>query len=112
MEKGEEALVFIRIPKGISCKDTNSFHKTYLINAKDDLFTEVNKLQYDEKIRQAGATSVSSIISISNKTPKLHEFNLWFKIENLYNDKDDPTAIRTVYAYKYDYRRVVINTNR
>lgn len=108
LEKGEEALVFIRIPKGKSCKDINSFHKSYLINATSDKFVEVNKLQYDEKIHQAGATSVSSILSIADDTPKLHEFDLWFKIESLYNDKDDPTAINTVYAYKYDYRRIIL----
>lgn len=109
LEKGEEALVFIRIPKGLSCKDTNSFHKTYLINANDDKFAEVNKLQYDEKVRQAGATSVSSIISISEKLPKLYEFDLWFKIESLANIKDI-SAKSKVYAFKYDYRRVLLRT--
>lgn len=112
LEKGEEALVFIKIPKGLSCKDTNSYHKTYLINADDNQFVEVNKLQYDEKIYQAGATSVSSIISISEKLPKLHEFDLWFRIENLYNDKDDQAAINTVYAFKYDYRRVKLQAKK
>ncbi len=108
LEKGEEALIYIRIPKGISCNDTNSFHKTYLVNASDNLYTTVNKLKYDEKIHQAGATSVSSVISISNATPKLHEFDLWLKIESLYNNYDDQTAINPVYTFKYYYRRVKI----
>ncbi len=110
LEKGEEALLFIRIPKGISCKDTNSFHKSYLINSSDDKFVEVNKLKYDEKIHQAGATSVSSILKISDDVPEVHKFDMWFRLESLYIDKNDITAINTVYAYKYDYRRVLLQT--
>jgi len=108
-EKGEDVIIYIRIPKGISCRDTNSFHKTYLINQFDDKSVKVNKLKYDEKIHQAGATSVSSIISISDNTPKLHQFDLCFRIESLYNDYDDQTAINPVYTFKYDYRRIKLN---
>lgn len=107
LEKGEEALVFIRLPKGISSADTNSFHKTYLINQSEDKYVKVNKLKYDEKISQAGATSVSSIITFSEDIPKSHQPNLWFRVESLYNDKEDPTAKNTVYANKYDYKKIL-----
>jgi hypothetical protein len=110
LEQGEEALVFIRIPQGMSKVDRNTYHKTYLLNSSSDKYVEVNKLQYDEKIHQAGATSVSSILTISDDVPKTHEFDLWFRIESLYNDKDDSLAIGTVYAHKYDYRKVKLQT--
>ncbi len=110
LEKGEDALIFVRIAKGISCRDTNSFHKTLLINPYTDKFVKVSKLKYDEKIYQAGATSVSSIISVTNSLPQSHKFDFWFKIESLYNDKNDPTAISPVYAFRYDYRRVKLET--
>ncbi len=108
-EKGEDVLVFIRISKGISINDTNSFHKTYLLNSHDDNFVSVNKLRYDEKISQAAATSVSSIISIDNNIPQNHIINLWLRLESLYNDANDPDAgSRAIYARKYDYRKVQI----
>lgn len=105
LERGEEALVYIRLPKGMSPNDTNTFHRTYLINHLDDPFINVKQLNYEEKLRQAGTTSVSTLLSVTKDAPKNHELDLWFQVESLYNDMEDATSRHTIYAHKYDYRR-------
>ncbi|MFC2124323.1 alpha/beta hydrolase [Bacteroidota bacterium] len=105
LERGEDALVYIRLPKGMAPNDINTFHRTYLISHLDDPFIRVKQLNYEEKLAQAGATSISTLLSVSNDSPKNHEFAFWFKVESLYNDKEDTTSRATIYAHKYDYRK-------
>ena len=106
LEGGEQALVYIRLPKGLAPNDTNTFHRAYLINHLDEPYINVDKLDYEEKLSQASATSVATVLSVSPKTPGNHELDLWFRVESLYNDKEDPTSDATIYAHKYDYVRV------
>ncbi len=110
IEKGEEVRLFIRIPQGISVKDTNTFHRTYLLNAFQDSSISVNRVRYDEKIGQASATSITSIISLSESITKRDTLDLWLRLESLYNDPNDPNGGKNaIYARRYDYRRVKIN---
>ncbi len=106
LEKGEEALIFVKLRQGMAPKDINTYHRTCLINPFDDPYLQVKKLHYEEKLRQAGATSVSSVLSVAGDIPSGHTFDLWLKVESLYNDKNDPVSRATVYAHQYDYRRV------
>ena len=107
-EKGEEIVVYIRIPQGLAPNDKNSFHKTYLIGEYEAVFASTKKLKYDEKMDQAGSTSISSIVSISDKVPETDSLDLWFRLESLYNDNNVPAARRVTYEYGYDYRRIRI----
>ena len=111
LERGEDVLVYIKLPKGMAANDTNTFHRTYLLNYLDEPFIEVNKLQYEERLLQASKTHTGTIISIAENTPIDNEFDLWFKIESLYNDKNDPVSRATIYAHKYDFRRVKLKIN-
>ena len=106
LERGEDVLVYIKLAKGMAANDTNTFHRTYLINYLDEPFINVNQLKYEERLRQASKTHTGTILSIAENTPNDNIFNLWFKIESLYNDKNDPVSRATIYAHKYDYRRV------
>src|SRR5690606_35455386 len=106
LEKGEEAISYIRSAQGMAENDTNTFHSTDVINPLDDPFISVTQLVYKEKLNQASATSVSTLLAISEDRPKDHELDLWFRVESLHNDKDDPSSNATVYAFQYDYRRV------
>lgn len=105
LEPGEEGLLYLPLPMGMGSNDINTYHRTYMINHLDDPYISVKNLDYEEKLNQAGATSISTILSISKDSPKNHEFDLWFQIESLYNDKQDTTSRATIYAHKYDYRR-------
>ena len=105
-EAGEEVRVYVKLKQGMAPKDINTWHRTYLINCYEDPYLRVEKLNYEEKLHQAGATSVSSVLSVAGNTPERHEFNLWLKVESLYNEKHDPVSRATIYAHKYDYRRV------
>lgn len=109
LERGEEVLVYIKLEKGMAPKDVNTYHRTCLINSYDDPYLKVEKLHYEEKMLQAGATSISTVLSVAGDAPAGHEFDLWFKVESLYNDKDDPTSRAIIYAHKYDYCRVKLN---
>jgi len=106
LERGEDVLVYIKLAKGMAANDTNTFHRTYLLNHLDEPFINVNQLKYEERLRQASKTHTGTILSIAENTPNDNIFNLWFKIESLYNDKNDPVSRATIYAHKYDYRRV------
>jgi len=106
LEPNEKALVYIRLPQGMGPNDINTFHRTYLINHLDEPFISVKELNYQEKLNQAGATSVATVLTLSEDTPDHYEADLWFKVESLYNDKDDTTSNATIYAHEYDYRRV------
>ncbi len=106
LERGEDVLVYIKLAKGMAANDTNTFHRTYLLNHLDEPYINVTQLKYEERLRQASKTHTGTILSIAENTPNDNIFNLWFKIESLYNDKNDPVSRATIYAHKYDYRRV------
>ena len=108
LDPGEEVLAYIRLAKGMAPNDTNTFHRTSLINVFNDPFLSVNRLQYDERLNQASKTHIGTFISVADDTPDAHEFDLWFKVESLYNDKNDPVSRATIYAHKYDYRRLIL----
>jgi len=112
LERGEEVLVYIKLEKGMAINDTNTFHRTYLINHLDEPFINVNRLLYGERLLQASKTHTGTILSISDNTPGNKVFDLWFKIESLYNDKNDPVSRATIYAHKYDYRRLKLNIDK
>ena len=105
LERGENALVYIRLPRGMAPNDIDTFHRTYLINHLDEPYIHVEQLNYKEKLSQAGATSVATILTLSDDLPINYDLDLWFKVESLYNDKEDTTSNATIYAHKYDYRR-------
>ncbi len=105
-EAGEEVLVWIRLPQGPVPGDTNTWHRTFLIGDEGDPYVSVERLKYDIKIRQAGATSVSSYIKLSREMPGDHHPAMWFRVESLWNYTDNPAATRPTYEYHYDYRRV------
>ncbi len=104
LEIGEEALVYIRLAKGMASNDTNTFHRTYLLNHLDEPYIKADRLHYTERLNQASKTHISTVISIADDTPKDHEFDLWFKVESLYNDKNDPASRAAIYAHHHDYR--------
>ncbi len=112
LEHGEEALVYIRLPEGIAPNDKNTFHRTYLINHLDEPYIVADRLHYEERLNQASKTHVANVLSIADDTPNDHEFDLWFKVESLYNDKNDPVSRATIYAHKYDYRRVKLKISK
>ncbi len=112
LERREEVLVYIKLEKGMAINDTNTFHRTYLINHLDEAFINVNRLLYGERLLQASKTHTGTILSISDNTPGNKVFDLWFKIESLYNDKNDPVSRATIYAHKYDYRRFKLNIDK
>ena len=112
LERGEDALVYVRLPKGMAPKDIDTFHRTYMINHPDEPFVSVNQLNYEEKLKQAGATSVATVLTLSADTPDDYDLDLWLKVESLYNDKEDSTSNATIYAHQYDYRRAALNVNR
>ena len=82
------------------------FHRTYIINYLDDPYISVRNLDYEEKLNQASATSISTLIYVMPDIPEKYNADLWLKVESLYNDKEDTTSRATIYAHKYDYRRV------
>lgn len=106
LERGEEILVYVRLPQGIAPNDTNTFHRTFLINHLDEPYIEANRLHYAERLNQASKTHIANVLSIAYNTPDNHKFDLWFKVESLYNDKNDPVSRAAIYAHKYNYRRV------
>ena len=103
-EKGEEILVYIKLEQGLSPNDKNTFHKTHLIGAYDESSVTVEKLKYDEKMSQAGATSISTLISIADSVTS-DTIDLWFRVESLYNE-NKAEARRSTYEFYYDYRKV------
>lgn len=105
LEPGEEALVYIRLAQGMAANDTGTFHRTYLINHLDEPYINSNRLHYEERLNQASKTHTATVLSISEDTPDNHEFDLWFKVESLFNDKNDPTSNATIYGHQYHYRR-------
>ncbi len=107
-EPGEEVLVFLHLAQGLAPGDTNTFHKTYLIGDNKDPYISVNHLRYDEKIGQAGATSISSLITISDQTPPGHKMDLWFRVESLYNDYHFPFSRTHIYEFSYDHRHIFL----
>lgn len=109
-EMGEEILVYIKLEQGLSPNDKNTFHKTYLIGAYDKDYVNVEKLKYDEKVSQAGATSISSIISIADSIAS-DTTDLWFRVESLYNE-NKAEARRSTYEFYYDYRKVRMAISR
>jgi len=112
LEQGEEALVHIRLAKGIAPNDTSTYHRTFLINHLDEAFIKADQLHYAERMSQASKTHIATVLSIAENVPKNHESDLWFKVESLYNDKNDPVSRAAIYAYKYHYRRVRLKVNR
>lgn len=108
LEQGEKALVYIRLSQGLGPNDLNTFHRTYLINHLDEPYINVEELNYEERVSQASATSVATVLSLSEKTPINQELDLWFKVESLYNDAEDTTSNATIYAHKYDYVRALL----
>ena len=96
LERGEEVQVYIKLEKGMAINDTNTFHLTYLINHLDEPFINVNQLLYEERILQSSITHTGTIFSISDNTPGNNFFDLWFKIESLYKDKNDPVSRATI----------------
>lgn len=108
LEPGEKALVYIRLDQGMAPNDTNTFHRSYLINHPDLQYVDINELDYEEKLSQAGATSVATVLSVAAEAPENHPLDLWFKVESLYNDPDDPASEATIYAHQYDYVRAKI----
>lgn len=112
LDRGENALIYIRLAKGMGPNDINTFHRTYLLNHHDDPFIRVKQLSYAEKLSQAGSTSVATVITLSKDTPDNYEFDFLFQVESLYNDKEDATSRATIYAHKYDYRRAILKVNK
>jgi S-formylglutathione hydrolase FrmB len=110
-EAGEELLVYIKLPQGLSPKDKNTFHKTYLIGDNQDPYITVNRLKYEEKKNQAATTGIYTYLKVADTVPKNHEFKLWFRVESLYNDKNVAASRATVYRFHYDYRRVKLTAN-
>ena len=110
-EKGEEVLVYIKLEQGLSPNDKNTFHKTYLIGDYENPNVRVNKLKYDEKMDQAGATSISSFITVNDAVLQSDTLDLWFRVESLYNDENVVASRHVTYEFKYDYRRVQIPLN-
>ena len=96
LERGEEVQVYIKLEKGKAINDTNTFHRTYLINHLEEPFINVNQLLYEERLLQASKTHTGTILSISDNTSGNNFFDLWFKIESLYNDKNDPVSRATI----------------
>jgi hypothetical protein len=111
IEPGEDVLMLVKLANGMAPNDTNTYHRTYLINPFDSPFIEVNQLEYQEKKTQAGATSISSVISLSPDIPPREKIHLWLKVESLYNDKEDSTSNATIYAHQYHYRKNVMQVN-
>ncbi len=109
LEPGEDALVYIRLPQGMAPNDTNTFHRTYLINHLNVPSVNVHRLDYDEKVNQAGATSVAAVVSLSEGSADT--LDLWFRVESLFNDRDDPISRATIYARQYDYRRAKVSVS-
>ena len=112
LERGEEALVHIRLAKGIAPNDTSTFHRTYLINHFDEPYIIANRLLYEERLSQASKTYIATVLSLADDIPNDHEFDLWFEVESLYNDKNDPASRAAIYAHKYDYCRVRLKVNK
>ena len=112
IDRGEKILAYIRLPKGMSEADLNTFHRTYLLNQFDDEYIKVDTLDYTEKIGQAGATSIAAVIGVNERTPDKHLFDLWFQVESLYNDENDTLSRATIYARKYNYRRIKIKLDK
>jgi pimeloyl-ACP methyl ester carboxylesterase len=106
LNRGEEVLVNICLAKGMAPNDSATYHRTFLLNCFDDPYLKVNRLNYEERLRQASKSHISTVLSIDKNTPAGHVFNLWFKVESLYNDKNDPDSRAAIYAHHYDYRRV------
>ncbi len=106
LNRGEEILVNIRLEKGMAPNDSATYHRTFLLNCFDDPYLKVNRLNYEERLRQASKTHISTVLSIDKNTPPGHVFNLWFKVESLYDDNNDPVSRAAIYAHHYDYRRV------
>ena len=73
LETGEEALVYIRLAQGMAANDTNTFHRTYLINHLDEPYINSNRLHYEERLNQASKTHTATVLSISEDTPNNHE---------------------------------------
>jgi len=111
LDPGEQALVYIRLPKGLAPNDTNTFHRTYLINHSEETYLKVEDLDYTKKISQAGATSVASLITLSPDIPKNREIKLWLKVESLYNDSNDSTSNATIYSSRFDYVKTKLIRN-
>jgi hypothetical protein len=112
MESGEDVLVYIRLAKGMAPNDTNTFHRTYLINYLDEPNIKVNYLHYEERLNQASKTHIATVLSIADDYVNGQESDLWFKVESLYNDKNDPVSRATIYAHRYDYRRFRLRINK
>jgi hypothetical protein len=93
-------------------KDMDTFHRTYMINHLDEPYIRVKQLNYEEKLSQAGATSVATVLTLSDDTPNNYELDFWLKVESLYNDKEDSTSKATIYAHQYDYRRARLKVNK
>jgi len=111
IEPGEEILIYLKMAKGMGANDINTYHRTYLVNHLDIPSITVNALDYKEKKSQAGATTMSTILSISKNVKPGQPLDLWLRVESLYNDKDDPVSDAAIYAHKYDYRRVNATIN-
>jgi len=105
LEAGEKALVYIRLPKGMGEKDLNTWHRTYLLNALDIPEISVDSLHYEEVKRQASTTSMATYVGLESHGRVLDFLDLWFRVESVFNDTEDPTSKATIYAHKYDYRR-------
>ncbi len=106
INRGENILIQVKLEKGMAPNDSATFHRTFLVNYFDDPYLKVNRLNYEERLRQASKTHISSVLSIDKNTPPGHIFNLWLKVESLYNDKNDPDSDAAIYAHHYDYRWV------
>ncbi len=112
LEAGEEALIYIKLPQGMGPNDVNTYHRSQLLNVRDYPYLGIKSLDYAEKLSQAGATSVATVISLGKNISKDQVVDLWFKVESLYNDKADPTSNATIYAQKDDYRKVKLSVEK
>ncbi len=112
LEPEEDALVHIRLAQGMAPNDTGTFHRTFLVNHLDEPYIHANQLHYEERLNQASKTHIATMLSISDDTPENHEFDLWFKVESLYNDKNDTTSRAAIYGHRYHYRRFRLKVNK
>jgi len=107
LDPGEEALVYIRLPRGLGEADVHTWHPAYLLNP--DAYACIrHRTLFIAREREAswsGAAGMQSAIKVDPSTTIGTEVLLWFRVE-VYEFRREREGDDVIQRHAYEYRKV------
>lgn len=109
LDPGEEAIVFLRLPKGLGEDDVHTWHPAYLLNPDAYAFIrhETRFIGREREANWSGAAGMQSLIKVDPSAATGTEVVFWFQVE-VYEFRQERPGDDVIQRHAYEYRKVAL----